>query len=242
MLKKLGNKLFVIHKQIQPIIHQEITPIITKQIQPVITTQVQAVIHKKIQPVIFSEGHPNIEETILQLNLSKNKEIRIEDLPDVEIKDLNLEGLEIQHYIMKEEKETKQSIVQPIIQKEVQNMKRIRYVPYIEYKNGIICPYDVKNQKQIIGANTEKMETIIAVNFTSLDQKINYPMACKKTDIFENILVKFYNEFPNLKYKKIYFIANGNVVNRSLTFEQNNIKNGTTILIREYEYNKSYYA
>ena len=86
------------------------------------------------------------------------------------------------------------------------------------------------------------METIISVNFTSLDQKINYLMACKKTDIFENILVKFYNEFPNLKYKKIYFIANGNVVNRSLTFEQNNIKNGTTILIREYEYNKSYYA
>ena len=78
MLKKLGNKLFVIHKQIQPIIHQEITPIIVKEIQPVIT--------EEIQPVIFSEGHPNIEEEILQLNLSKNKEIRIEDLPDVEIK------------------------------------------------------------------------------------------------------------------------------------------------------------
>ena len=80
------------------------------------------------------------------------------------------------------------------------------------------------------------METIIAVNFASLDQKINFPMACKKTDIFENIVVKLYNEFPNLKYHKIYFIANGNVVNRSLTFEQNKIKNGTTILIRENEY------
>ena len=86
------------------------------------------------------------------------------------------------------------------------------------------------------------METIIAVNFTSLDQKINYPMACKKTDIFENIVVKLYNEFPNLKYKKIYFIANGNVVNRSLTFEQNKIKNGSTILIRENEISNSYYA
>ena len=226
MLKKLGNKLFVIHKQIQPIIHQEIIPIITKEIQPVIT--------EEIQPVIFSEGHPNIEEEILQLNLSKNKEIRIEDLPDVEIKDLNLEGLEIQHYIMKEVKETKQPIVQPLIKKEVQNMKRIRYVPYIEYKNGIIAPYDVKNQKQIIGSNTEKMETIIAVNFTSLDPIINYPMAFKNTDIFENCVVKLYNEFPNLKNKKIYFIANGNVVNRSLTFEQNKITNGTTILISEY--------
>ena len=234
MLKKLGNKLIVIHKEIQPIIHQNIQPIITCQIQPII--------QEKIQPVIFSEGDPNIEEAILQLKLPKNKEIRIEDLPDVDIKDLNLEGLEIQHYITKVEQHISQNKVVPYTKNEVKNSERIRYVPYIYYKNGIIAPYDVKNQKQIIGSNTEKMETIIAVNFTSLDQKINYPMACKKTDIFENIVVKLYNEFPNLKYKKIYFIANGNVVNMSLTFEQNKIKNGTTILIRENEYNTSYYA
>ena len=49
------------------------------------------------------------------------------------------------------------------------------------------------------------METIISVNFTSLDQKINYLMACKKTYIFENIEDKLYNAFPNLKYKIIYF-------------------------------------
>ena len=234
MLKKVGNKLLVIHKEIQPVIHQII--------QPIITTQVQPVINEKIQPIIFSEGYPNIEEAILKLKLQKNKEIRLEDLPDVEIKDLNLEGLEIQHYIMKEEQNIEKTIIQPLTKNEVRKIDRIRYVPYIEYKSGIIAPYDVKNQKQIFESNTEKMETIIAVNFTSLDQNINYPMACKKTDIFENILVKLYNEFPNLKYKKIYFIANGNVVNRSLTFEQNKIKNGTTILIRENEYNTSYYA
>lgn len=234
MLKKLGNKLLVIHKEIQPIIIEEIAPVITTSLQPVI--------NEIIQPVIFSEGHPNIEEAILQLNLSKNKEIRIEDLPDVDIKDLNLEGLEIQHYIMKEVQCVKKQIAAPRTETKTQNSKRIKYVPYIEYKNGIIAPYDVKNQKQIIGPNTEKMETIMAVNFASLDQNINFPMACKKTDIFENIVVKLYNEFPNLKRQKIYFIANGNVVNRSLTFEQNKIKNGTTILIRENEYYNSYYA
>ena len=63
MLKKLGNKLLVIHKEIQPVIHQEF--------QPVITTQIQPVIYQKIQPVIFSEGYPNIEETILQLSSQK---------------------------------------------------------------------------------------------------------------------------------------------------------------------------
>ena len=225
MLKKLGNKLLVIHKEIQPVIHQNI--------QPVITSQVQAVIHKKIQPVIFSEGHPNIEETILQLNLSKNKEISVEDLPDVEIKNLNLQGLEIQHYIMKEEKLIEKTEIARATETKVLNKEQLIYVPYIYYKNGIIAPYDAKNQGQIIESDTVKMETIIAVNFASIDHNINYPMACKKKDIFENIVVKLYNEFPNLKYKNIYFIANGNVVNRSLTFEQNNIKNGTTILICE---------
>ena len=40
------------------------------------------------------------------------------------------------------------------------------------------------------------MEQIIAVNFISTDQNINYPLACKKTDIFSNLEKKLYNEYP----------------------------------------------
>ena len=79
------------------------------------------------------------------------------------------------------------------------------------------------------------MEEIIAVNFISLNYNINYPMACKKTDIFSKIEEKLYREFPELKSKKIYFIANGIVVDRSSTFEKNKIKSGNTILINEIE-------
>ena len=119
---------------------------------------------------------------------------------------------------------TKREIV-PSTRTEEKHLTKKEYVPY--------TPYGSKIQIPIIGPNTEKMETIIAVNFTSLDQKINYPIACKKTDIFQNVEFKLYNEFPYLKNKKIYFVANGNVVNRSLTFEQNQITSGTTILIKE---------
>ena len=77
------------------------------------------------------------------------------------------------------------------------------------------------------------METVIAINFRSLNDNINYPMACKKTDIFANIENKLYKEYPKLKNKKICFIANGNVVNKYNTFEQNKIKSGDTILINE---------
>ena len=72
---------------------------------------------------------------------------------------------------------------------------------------------------------------IIAVNFTSIDQTVNFPMACKTTDIFAELEKRLYIEYPDLKHKNIYFIANGNVINTSVTLEQNKIKNGNTIII-----------
>jgi Fe-S-cluster formation regulator IscX/YfhJ len=77
------------------------------------------------------------------------------------------------------------------------------------------------------------MESIIAVNFVSLTYNINFPMACKKTDVFSKIEKKLYQEFPDLKSKKIYFVANSAVIDKSSTFEQNNIKSGNTILIND---------
>ena len=84
-----------------------------------------------------------------------------------------------------------------------------------------------------INSSTIAMESIIAVNFFSGPLNINYPMACKKTDIFSKIEKKLYYEYPELKSKKIYFMANGNVIDKSSTFEKNKIKNGNTILIEE---------
>ena len=92
---------------------------------------------------------------------------------------------------------------------------------------------DMEKSIKSINISSALMETIIAVNFISLNYNISYPMACRKTDIFANIEKKLYHEFPILKSKKIYFIANGNIVDRSSTFEQNQIKNGNTILINE---------
>ena len=77
------------------------------------------------------------------------------------------------------------------------------------------------------------MEQIIAVTFVSSDQTINCPMSCKSTDIFQNLKKELYIEYPELKHKHIYFIANGQVINSSVTLEQNKIKNRTIILIQE---------
>ena len=241
----------IIQREIQPVVHKEIQPVIQQNIQPVITYNIQPIIHKKIQPVIFLENQTNIEEEIQRLEQSQPH-----------IKELQITKKDVQPIIQREIKTIHQPVVQAFIQKEMkkkettiedektetleQNLEIVEYVPYIQYKNGDILPYEKKdtnitnfksNEKYINPNNTDTtiMETIIAVNFVSLNQNITYPMACRKTDIFAKIEEKLYREFPSLKSKKIYFLANGNKINKSLTIEQNKIKNGNTILINEIE-------
>jgi len=71
----------------------------------------------------------------------------------------------------------------------------------------------------------------IAVNFISVEKGINHPIPCIITDLFSNLEEKLYNEFPELRQANIYFITNGNIINRNITLEQNKIKNGSQILI-----------
>ena len=79
---------------------------------------------------------------------------------------------------------------------------------------------------------TGDFEEINATNFRTSDQLINYPIAGKSTDNFSQLEEKLFHEFPDLRNKNIYFIANGNIINRDATLEENKIKSGTTILIQ----------
>ena len=96
----------------------------------------------------------------------------------------------------------------------------------------------VYESNESIQNSTQMMETIIAVNFVNLSLNIHYPMACRKTDIFSSVEKKLYQIFPELKNKKYYFLANSRVIDKYLTFEQNKIKSGDTILINENYLNK----
>lgn len=248
----------IIHQEIQPVINREIQPVINEQIQPVIFTEMSTNIEEVIQQLEKKEKskdkqndsnkivNPKSEKEdrkkkveFKESSSSKNIDEKKPKLPIApnsylvppSIKIGNLE-YEIQPYIMYEEQHIKQhitkNIIQPIIQKEVRPIMRKIYVPYIQNRNGNIYPYE----KKTINANPEKMETTIAVNFISPDQS-NYPMVWHKTEIFADIVERLYKEFPELKSKKLFFMANGNLVNRSFTFEQNKIKTGTNILINE---------
>ena len=75
-------------------------------------------------------------------------------------------------------------------------------------------------------------EKPIAIIFTSVDQKIHFPIICYNSDIFSDVIKKLYDEFPELNKKSIYFLLNGDIIkDTSATIEENKIKNADNILI-----------
>ena len=78
-------------------------------------------------------------------------------------------------------------------------------------------------------------EKNIAVNFTSPKQDIQFPMACKNTDIFVRLEEKLYNEYPKYKDYNTYLTVNGNLIKRFKSLEENGIENGNSIIVNIYD-------
>ena len=102
-----------------------------------------------------------------------------------------------------------------------------------------------KNLKLIEELNLEKDKVkeladienqILAINFISVDQKVHYPMACKKDDKFSQIEEKLFNEYPNYKNCNTFFTTNGKIIDREKTLKENGIKTGDTIILNLNEF------
>jgi hypothetical protein len=78
-------------------------------------------------------------------------------------------------------------------------------------------------------------EKLIAVIFKSTDQYVNYIIPCHIDDQFSIIENKLFCEYPALKDRKIFFTINGCIIDKSVSLEENKIKNGTVILINYIE-------
>ena len=71
------------------------------------------------------------------------------------------------------------------------------------------------------------------IQFISGDQHVNMFITCQTNDNFLILEEKLYSDFPDLKNKNIIFLANGNIIDRFITLEENRIGNDTTIIIQE---------
>ena len=98
------------------------------------------------------------------------------------------------------------------------------------YKSLTLEENNIKNNSII---SMEIVDGIkIKVTFISIDQKTKCSISCFDSEIFTDIEKELYKKAPQLK-KEYYFLCNGTVIDKSLTFAQNKIKNNNIILINE---------
>ena len=119
---------------------------------------------------------------------------------------------------------------------------KICHYYYENFKDCIPKKYienDNNSSKEVIIGITEKESIfnkdtdIIAINFISVDNIINYYcIPCKKSDIFKSLITKLFEKFPEYKKKdKIFFVANGDKIDENKTVLENKIKNGDIIIL-----------
>ena len=84
---------------------------------------------------------------------------------------------------------------------------------------------------EIFKDDNENKNQKCVILFISSDQIINFPISGNIKDNFRDFEEKLFTQFPALRNKNLFFLANGSIINRNETLENNRIENDTTILI-----------
>ena len=79
----------------------------------------------------------------------------------------------------------------------------------------------------------EQKERIILLNFSFVSLQIDFNIACRPSDKFEDVEEKIYLMHPELKNRQLNFIFCGCLIDKNRTLEENRIRDGSKILILE---------
>ena len=87
----------------------------------------------------------------------------------------------------------------------------------------------LKNQLKKKEHKNVDFDEILFVHFISMDQNINYPIKCLKTDIFAEVEEKLYRKYGEYRETNNNFTSNGRIVLRFKSISDNNIKDGDKV-------------
>ena len=79
-----------------------------------------------------------------------------------------------------------------------------------------------------------KGEKLISLIFMSYNQEIHYSLICKDSDKFTIVENLLYDEFPKFRETENYFISDGNKINKYKTLKENNLKNGSIVMLYQF--------
>ena len=88
---------------------------------------------------------------------------------------------------------------------------------------------DLKNQLKKKEHKNVDFDDILFVHFISMDQNINYPIKCLKTDTFAEVEEKLYQKYGEYRETNNNFTANGRIVLRFKSISDNHIKDGDKV-------------
>ena len=115
----------------------------------------------------------------------------------------------------------------------------MRWITLINSKNTEITK--LKNELSYSNNNNapnlecKPGEKIIIAHFINGAQSVNFPIACKNTDLFVRIEEQLYNEYPEFKEYNTYFNVNGKMIKRFKSMDDNNIRNRDKIMMEIYD-------
>ena len=75
------------------------------------------------------------------------------------------------------------------------------------------------------------MDDVKSVSFISTDSSMFYSIACSGNDTFAEVEEKLYKQYPEYRETNNTFLANGNVILRFKTINQNNIGSGNPVTL-----------
>jgi hypothetical protein len=90
---------------------------------------------------------------------------------------------------------------------------------------------DKKSDNNSLDKSLFRRDQMLALNFTSMDQKIHYAIPCVGEDIFVDIEKKLYNIFPEYKETNNVFLSQENTILRFKTISENNLESGYPIIM-----------
>ena len=92
---------------------------------------------------------------------------------------------------------------------------------------------ELKNKLTLYPIELSKGEKLISVIFSSPNENMLYSIICKNTEKFSKLEEKLYKDYPVYSFFDIYFMINGNRVDKMKTLDENEIKNNNIIILKK---------
>ena len=185
------------------------------------------------------KGYINSKEKII----SKTYSIIAKSENEAQIVDFENKNNSIENELKEKNKILEEKIIQ--LQKLLNNNSQKNYINLDKGNQNEYLYAILKKDKEIeelklklsrfpfeLGPGEELMSIIIC----STDQKVLYPIICKKTDKFCNIEIQLYDAYSEYSESINFFTVNGIKINRNKNLDDNKIKNHDIIVLNKMGY------